>query len=197
LKLRMAQNSLFAILLRSPWWISIVVAGAIALISKAALPAQYAIYGMISGWPFLVIGIIAAWKQSRAPSAARVSDTLEKIVAMSWRDFSETVEMAFRQDGYSVSRLDGAKADFAISKSGKTVLISCKRWKAANSGIEPIRDLHAAIENRDAHEGIYLTAGAISDSARRFAAENKMQIVQGADLARMLLIMSGNKKTLA
>ena len=197
MKLRMAKNSLFAILLRSPWWISVAIAAGIALISKAALPEKFVIYGIISGWPFLVIGMIAAWKQFRAPSPARVTATLEKISAMSWRDFSGVVEDAFRQDGYSVAKLSGPEADFAISKAGKTALVSCKRWKAARSGIEPLRDLQTAMEKQEAHEGIYLTTGAVSDNARRFALEKKVQVVQGADLARMLLAMRNNKEVTA
>jgi restriction system protein len=190
----MAQNSLFAILLRSPWWISIGVAAGIALVSKAALPEKYVVYGVISGWPFLGIGMIAAWKQLRAPSATRVIDTLDKISVMSWRDFSGVVEEAFRQDGYSVSRLGGPEADFVISKAGKTALVSCKRWKAASNGIEPLRELHAAMEHQEAHEGIYLTAGAVSDNARRFAIDKKVQVVQGPELARMLLAMRNNQE---
>ena len=197
MKLRMAKNSLFAVLLRSPWWISVAIAAGIALVSKVALPEKYVVYGIISGWPFLTIGIIAAWKQLRAPSAARVTDTMEKIRAMSWRDFSGIVEDAFRHDGYSVARFAGPEADFAISKEGKTALVSCKRWKAASNGVEPLRDLHAAIEKQEAHEGIYLTAGAVSDNARQFAAEKKVQVVQGADLAKMLLAMRNNKEVSA
>lgn len=197
MKLRMAKNSLFAVLLRSPWWISVAIAAGIALISKAALPEKFVVYGIVSGWPFLVIGMIAAWKQFRAPSPARVTETLERICAMSWRDFSGIVEDAFRQDGYSVAKLNGPEADFAISKAGKTALVSCKRWKAASSGIEPLRDLQTAMEKQEAHEGIYLTAGAVSDNARRFALEKKVQVVQGADLARMLLAMRNNKEVAA
>lgn len=197
MKLKMSKNSLFAILLRSPWWVSMGVAGAIALVSLAALPKQYAVYGIISSWPFLLIGMIAAWKQARAPSAARVANTLEKICVMSWRDFSGIVEDAFRQDGYTVARLDSGDADIAISKAGKTALVSCKRWKAASAGIEPLRELHAAIERQEAHEGIYLTTGAVSDNAKRFATEKKIQVVQGADLARMLLAMRNNKEITA
>ena len=39
--LKMAPNSLFAILLRSPWWISVGIALVFALASKALLPAEY------------------------------------------------------------------------------------------------------------------------------------------------------------
>jgi len=41
MKLRMAQNSLFAVLLRSPWWISFLVALVLVAATQALLPAQY------------------------------------------------------------------------------------------------------------------------------------------------------------
>src|SRR5437868_4469979 len=119
----MARNSLFAILLRSPWWISIGLAVLLPLIALAALPQPYAIYGISSGFPFLVIGIFAAWKQLRAPSRARVAATLDAVRAMSWREFSGAIEDAFRRQGYAVTRLAGPEADFAIVKSGRTTLV--------------------------------------------------------------------------
>jgi restriction system protein len=189
----MAQNSLFAILLRSPWWASFGIAALIALVSMAALPDRYVIFGVIGGWPFLAIGLIVAWRQLRAPGAARVAELQERLSAMSWRTFSELVEHAFRQDGYTVSRVNGPDADFAVSKAGKTALVSCKRWKAAGSGVEPLRDLHAALQTHQAQDGMYFTTGTLSDTARRFAADNSIRIVQGADLARLLLTMQHNK----
>ena len=38
MKFKMAEKSLFAILLRSPWWISFVVVGVIVLAAGALLP---------------------------------------------------------------------------------------------------------------------------------------------------------------
>ena len=70
MKFKMAEKSLFAILLRSPWWISFVLAGAVGLLARALLPAQYAGIGMMGGLPFVVIGCIALWRQAQAPSAA-------------------------------------------------------------------------------------------------------------------------------
>ena len=184
----MAENSLFAILLRKPWWISIGLAVLFSLIALAALPQQYKLYGMSSGFPFLVIGIIAAWKQWRLPSRARVEAQLAAVRAMSWRDFSGTVEDAFRRQGYSVTRLDGPAADFELTNpAGRRTLVSCKRWKAASNGVEPLRDLHAAAEAREAQDGIYLTAGSVTDNARRFAAGNRMRVLEGEQLAQLLL----------
>jgi len=183
MKFRMHEKSLFAILLRSPWWISIVIAAGIAAVAALLVPPAYAV---AAGLPFLVIGGIAAWRQLRAPSAARIERTLEAVRAMSWGDFSGALEDGFRRDGYIVSRFDGAAADFVMTKAGRTALVGCKRWKAARTGVEPLRDLDAARRARDVHECIYVTTGELTDGASAFASENKIRIVRVPDLATML-----------
>ena len=140
MKLEMAKDSLFAILLRKPWWISIGIAAGIALVARAMLPEQYVIAGALGGIPFMAIGAIAAWRQLRAPSAARITSTLEAIGTMSWREFASALEEAFRRDGYAVTRIAGPQADFEIVKAGRTSLVSGKRWKAANTGVLPLRE---------------------------------------------------------
>ncbi len=186
MKLKMAKDSLFAILLRSSWWISFGIAAGIAVVALLVLPEKYAIAGALGGTPFVVIGAIAAWRQFQAPSATRVASTIEAAGAMSWRDFAGALEDAFRRDGYAVTRLPGPQADFEIVRAGRTALVSCKRWKAATTGAEPLRDLDAAKEAREAHEGIYVALGGVTDNARRFAAGHRIRILQGADLVALL-----------
>src|SRR5436190_5851007 len=108
----MNKNSLFAVLLRSPWWISFAVAVGTAVASRFVLvkfdmPEPYAIFVAL---PFIVIGCVAGWQQLRAPSVERVAATLESLRALSWNDFSAALEQAFRRDGYSVGRLNIAVA---------------------------------------------------------------------------------------
>jgi restriction system protein len=186
MKLEMAKDSLFAVLLRKPWWISLAIAAAVAAVAWLALPEPYRIAGTLGGTPFMVIAAIAAGRQMRAPSAARVASTLEAIGASSWRDISNALEDAYRRDGYAVTRLPGPAADFEIVKAGRTALVSGKRWKAANTGIEPLRDLHAAREAREAQDAVYVAVGALTDNARRFATDHRIRIMQGVDLARLL-----------
>jgi len=38
---KLPRNSLFAMLLRSPWWISFAVAGVLSLVAMALLPEAY------------------------------------------------------------------------------------------------------------------------------------------------------------
>jgi restriction system protein len=182
------KNSLFAVLLRSPWWISFAVAAATMVLSQFVL-AKFDfpwIYAIFVALPFLVIGSVAGWQQFRAPSAEQIGARLESLRALSWDEFSKAVENAFRHDGYSVARFDAAGADFELNKAGRTSLVGCKRWKVARTGIEPLRDLDAARQARDAQDCIYLAAGDITDNARAFAAERKIRLLQGAELAELL-----------
>ncbi len=186
MKFEMSPNSLFAVLLRSAWWISFAITAGFVWIAKALLPAEYFVVGALGSAPFFVIGCLAAWRQLRAPSAKRVAATLAQIREMPWSSFAETIEDAFRRDGHVVVRLSGTAADFEITKNGRVTLVNCRRWKAERTGIEPLRELIAARDARDAHDCIYLATGEITDKARTFAARNGVRILQGADLVGLL-----------
>lgn len=186
MKLKMSENSLFAILLRSPWWISMVLVAVVALASGALLPAPYVAFGLMGGLPFLVIGIIAAWRQWRAPSPARMAEALGRAGAMSWRDFASALEQAFGRQGYAVTRLDSAAADFRLVKGERITLASGKRWKAASHGIDALRDLVAAQEAQGAHRCIYISLGDVTDNARRFAQAQGIELISGDGLAQLI-----------
>ncbi len=208
MKLKMAQNSLFAILLRKPWWISIGLVGVIALAARALVPQPYTAFGMMGGFPFLVIGIMAAWRQWQAPNPGRMAQALQKAGAMSWQDFSAVIEQAFSQQGYAVTRLgaggsgsgksnrsgsasgtgnvSAGAADFKLEKRGQTTLLNCKRWKAANQGVEPLRDLAALREAQGADRCIFISLSLPTDKAQRFATENRVQLICDADLAKLI-----------
>ena len=47
--LKTAPNSLFAILLRKPWWISIALVGVIALAARALVLQPYVVFSMMGG----------------------------------------------------------------------------------------------------------------------------------------------------
>lgn len=182
----MAPNSLFAILLRSSWWISVLVAAGIVLLSRAVLPDKYFVFGAVGALPFLVIGGIALWRQLQKPSAARVASTVEAVSAMSWKDFSGKLEAAFRRDGYEVARIDAGGADFEMKKGGRKTLVNCKRWKVGRTGVEPLRECLAARDLREADEIVYVATGQVTEQAARYAAEKRIRLMHGEDLATLL-----------
>ncbi len=183
MKFEMSPNSMFAILLRSSWWIGFAISAGFVVIAKAFLPADYFVFGALGSAPFFVIGCITAWRQLRAPSAARVAAALSAIREMPWSTFSGVMEDAFRRDGHTVARHTGPAADFKLTKNGRVTLVNCKRWKAVRTGIEPLRELIKARDACGAHDCIYVALGEITDNARKFAADSGVQILQGAELA--------------
>ena len=185
MKFRMAPNSLFAVLLRSPWWISILIAIVFAGASKALLPDEYWIFGAMGGFPMLVIGCIALWQQLQAPSAKKTDAILAAVSAMSWRDFALALEQAWQRDGYAVQRIEGA-ADFVLTRQGKTAVVAAKRWKAAKPGVDALQELHAAMQARGASECQYVTLGTLSDNAQRFARTHQVKLVQPQALVLLL-----------
>ena len=183
MQLKMHENSLFAILLRKAWWVSGLVAAAIFGVLRFILPWEFAVFAAA---PFIAISAWVAWKQVQAPSAARIAKTLERLRAQSWDEFSRHMEEAYRRDGYTVSRLADARADFELVQGPRSTLVACKRWKAMRTGIEPLRELEAARQSREAHFCIYVATGEITEQARAFAAEKRINLLQSIELATLL-----------
>ena len=54
------------------------------------------------------------------------------------------------------------------------------------TGIEPLSELDAARQKREAHECIYIAAGEISANALTFSAHSGVRLLHGAELAKLL-----------
>ncbi|WP_404303122.1 restriction endonuclease [Alicycliphilus denitrificans] len=184
----MAPNSGFAILLRSPWWVSFAIATVIVLLCGALLPAHLAPFAAVGALPVAVIGCIAAWRQWRAPSAARVQAVLEAAGAMPWREFADLLERAWRAEGHEVQRTGGTASDLRITKGEQSLLVAARRYKAASHGVEPLRELQAEVQRQGARAGVYVVLqGTVSEQARSFAQGNGLALLEGGALAALLL----------
>jgi restriction system protein len=186
MKFKMSEKSLFAALLRSPWWVSFLVMLAVALVAGALLPDAYKTAGMLGAFPFLVIGVMAAWRQRGAISASRIDELVVQARSMGWRDFSILVEDALHQQGFVVSRLASGPADFAIEKNGRTTLVSAKRWKAATVGAEHLRELLAERESQQAFSCTCMSLGTFSQAAIDLAHQSPMQLLGPANIAQLM-----------
>lgn len=193
MKFKMAPNSGFAVLLRSPWWVSFLIAGAIVLVCAALLPAHLVPFAAAGALPIAVIGCVAAWRQWRAPSAARIEAARAAAAAMPWRDFAALLTRAWSAEGHGVEPLpaNAQPADLRVLRQGaddQSVLVAARRYKAASHGVEPLRALHAQVQQRGAQAGTYVVLqGSVSDAARAFATAHGLVILEGAALDTLLL----------
>ena len=186
MKFKMSEKSLFATLLRAPWWVSFLVMFGVALVAGALLPEAYKTAGMLGAFPFFVIGVMAAWRQRDAISASRIEELTAQARSMGWRDFSVLIEEALRQQGFVVTRLNEGPADFQIEKNGRITLVSAKRWKAATVGAEHLRELLAVRESRDAFSCTCMSLGVFSQAAVDLANDSPMQLLRSANIAQLM-----------
>ena len=187
MKFKMSEKSLFAILLRSPWWYSFLIASILMLLARVFLPEGYRAVGMLSAFPFAIIGMMAAWRQRDKPSPERILQALSSLEKMSWKEFLPLMEQAFAQQGFIVTRLNSNSADLQLEKLGKTTLVSCKRWKAATLGVDVLRDLKALQVSQDATYAACISLSLPTGVALKFAKDNSVQLICQDDLAGFCL----------
>lgn len=186
MKFQMNENSLFAILLRKPWWVSLLVAAALIAFARFGLPASWFIYGASIALPFLVIAAMVGWRQMKAPSPARIADTVASVRAMAWPAFADALTAGLQREGWKVAPIDDPTAEFELEQGWRRAIVSARRWKAARTGIEPLRDLQAARERREVHDAIFVIVGELSEQAVKYAQQQRIRLVRGPELAAML-----------
>ena len=183
----MSDKSLFAILLRSPWWYSFLIAAVLLLLARVFLPEAFRAVGMLSSIPFAILGVIAAWRQRDKPSPERVSMALDQLAQMSWKQFLPIMEQAFVQQGFTVTQLNSNAADLQLEKLGRVTLVSSKRWKAATLGVEVLRDLKAMQISQEASYAACISLSLPTGVALKFAKENAIQLICQDELASLCL----------
>ncbi len=175
MKFKMAENSIFAILLRNPWWISFLIVAAFSLLCLALLPRHLVVYGIMGTFPFIITGAVALKRQWGKPSPAKLQTELNRLSALSWRDFSAELEAKFVKQGFEGTRLDAKSgsgvADFKLEKGGHVTLVSAKRYKAATHGIEALQALVAQQEAQGADKAMYVCLNPVTAQAAKFAKE--------------------------
>ena len=180
MKLTLHENSLFSILLRSPWWYSALAGAVIFALVRIWLEWGFALFAAA---PFNAIALYVIYKTLRRPGAKRIAQTLERARAMPGEEFRAALEAAFRREGYGVQR---SGEELQLTRGGRVTLVACKRWKAVRTGVEPLREFDAASLERGAHERVYLAPHEVTDTARAFAAEKQIRLMQEEELVRLL-----------
>ena len=176
MQLKMRENSLFAVLLRSPWWYSLGIAALLLMVGHLLLRGHYQVIGIALGLPFVVIAAIARYRQSQTPNTRQLQHTDAWVRSARARDLVAALSAGYQQQGYRVTPFEGKAADLEIEKDGYVCLVNCKRVKAANTGVEPLHAFVAAGERREAAKLIYVTLGEVSADARKFAATQHIEL---------------------
>ncbi len=181
--LKMSQGSLFAVLLRSPWWYSALIAALVISVSVLLVGGKFLIFGLAAAFPFIAIAGYAAFKQLQRPGNKRVLEVSQIARKMPSREIAAKIASAYEASRYDSEPFKGNAADLVLTRGSRIVLLCSKRFKAANTGVEPLKQLVAAGEAAEATGYLYVTLGEISDAARDYARANDIEFIRHESLA--------------
>lgn len=186
----MAQQTLFAILSRQPWWVTLIVALGVFALARVV----YEPVAVFMAVPFVLLAIYIGIKQFRTGSSADAPERLAALREMSWEEFSTLVTDAYRREGYAVAPPEGAGYDFTLTKNGRTTLLQCRRWKVNQIGAGPVRELAAAVDKHDAYNGVCIAGNAFSQPARDLARTEPITLIAGLELAHLVQAVQKKKR---
>ena len=176
------KESLFQILLRQPWWVTLIVAFLVFGITRLVYPPVAPFMAV----PFVILGAVIAFRQWRGAAPLDAYERLAALRAMDWDEFSGLIAEAYRKRGYAVHPATGTGYDFRLTKEGRVTLLQCRRWKVNQVGAGPLRDLAKAVEREDASHGICISAGEFSAPARVLTRTEPLTLVGGEELVRLV-----------
>lgn len=114
---------------------------------------------------------------------------LDSIRDLHWSEFEQLLAEAFRRQGYSVQDTgpgaDGG-IDLILHKDGRKELVQAKQWNKYKVGVKVVRELYGVQTAQHADSAILVTSGSVTADARRFAEQNALRIIEGAQLEQMI-----------
>lgn len=190
-----------------PWWIGppvivfiwlvfyLVIPAAATLLPNSGLATPASLTALSRNLaPIFAIAAAAVWivalleKATNRHRLDKRSDP-DSIRAMSWRDFENLLDEAFRRQGYSVrktpSGADGGM-DLILNRDGAETIVQAKHWKARSVGVRIVRELHGVRAARNASDAIIVSSGTFTRDARSFATDSSVRLIDGPELQRML-----------
>lgn len=179
---KMAKGSLFAVLLRSPWWYSVLIGLFFIVASLPLFDGDYVIFGITAALPFFGIAGYAAYKQAKLPSQKRVVEVAEQAWKMRAAQITEKIASRYIESGYESKVFKGHAADLELTRGHRIVLLSSKRFKVGNTGVDPLKQLVVAGQTAQATNYLYVALGEISAAARIYASQNNIELIQANEL---------------
>lgn len=182
------QRSLFRTLVESPWWVSVLVAALMypvgALLAQLLPGAHTQLMGTAAAAPFAGIALYTAYLRIRRGAPVDAPRLLNALRSASPEEVRAMLVEAYERAQYEIA--DGASGDLELNRNGYLTLLRFRRWRAQSTGPAAIDELQAAMRARKADRGIYVTAGAVSESARKRASEREMTLIDGPALAQLV-----------
>ena len=181
---KLPEKSIFGILIRSPCWKSFLVAAGIVAVGWYF--ERLRLMAVMLSVPFVIVGFISLWRRRNLPSASQVEKIVDQAMLMPRQDFYKLLEEAFQRRNFEITRHKSGIVDYELKQGSRIVLVACSRWKAASHGQEPLKELVAVQEKKEAQEAWYVCLNPLTDAAEEYAKRSKIKLVRSEELAQLL-----------
>lgn len=146
------------------------------------LAERLVVFAPVLGAVFAGVAVFAvarlAWR-----SAHDTDPELTEMRAMAWPQFSAVVSERLRRQGYNVSMRESvAKGDVELiaTRRGEKLLVQGRQWRKRSIDVDYVRELCGAITAEKANRGLFITCGAFTLEAMRFAKDLPISLIDGA-----------------
>jgi len=126
-----------------------------------------------------------------SPSANADPDNCQSYPTdLTWEEFQLLVSEAFRLQGHGVTFVGGYSDDdgveMMLNTNDQTCLVQCKLWKASSVDVEDVHKLHRTMKTNLANAGFMVSFGRFTPTARAFAVQRNIHLIEGAELVDMI-----------
>ncbi len=197
------NDSVLDALTTYPWQFNVALAVAVFVFCRYIIPVIHVtnpfLVGVAKMLPsvapafavlLLLVAGFSALNSSRKRKLLEGQKGIEFIRSISWQAFEELVGEAYRRKGYRVTETGGGGADggvdLVLKKGGETRLVQCKNWRTFKVGVKVVRELYGVVAARGATGGVLICSGKFTLEAQDFARGKALELVDGAQLARMI-----------
>lgn len=201
--MRRSRESFGELLLKLPWWVSVIL-GLVAFSSmRWGLPAwagqdntgQLLAKGIVPLAPlalvlFWIFAVGSFWFARSRRNLVDRQTSLESLRQTPWKQFEFLVAEAYRRQGYAVEYSLGRGADGGVDlilrRDGRMALVQCKQWKTYSVGAPVIREMFGLLTAEHADEVIIITSGDFTREARNFSEGKPIQLLDGRQLLALI-----------
>ena len=191
------------LLMKAPWWVSVLLAGLCFAGLRWVLPALAGQDKMLQAvateaaklayLPAILFALLAVGSGLFAAKRRRLVDdqqSLESLRAASWKDFEYLVGEAYRRQGFDVDYCLGRGTDegvdLVLRKDGRRSVVQCKQWKLFSVGSPIIQQMYGIMTGEGADEVIVVTSGRFTEDAKTFAQGKPIRLVDGPSLLQLV-----------
>lgn len=136
--------------------------------------------------------VLAERREERRMRQKAADLTLTELQKMDSDEFERLVKQLFRAFGYKVRPHKPGPGDHGVdidldAPNGDHVVVQCKRYATTHKVGEPdLQRFGGSVGHFHAKRGIFVTSSYFTSSAKQFAKENVLELVDGPQLLELL-----------